>query len=70
MIEGPSEGYTTTKYFPLAEVLADKVFLAHSVNGDVLPERHGYPIRVVAEDFYGADWVKYVYKVTVLKEKP
>jgi DMSO/TMAO reductase YedYZ molybdopterin-dependent catalytic subunit len=34
------------------------------VNNQVLPGKHGFPLRVVAEGYYGGDWVKYVYKVT------
>jgi sulfoxide reductase catalytic subunit YedY len=35
------------------------------VNGKDLPRRHGFPLRVVAEDSYGSDWVKYVTRVSV-----
>jgi sulfoxide reductase catalytic subunit YedY len=54
-----------TARFPLADVLSDKVFLAYQVNGEVLPRQHGYPVRVVAADSYGSDWVKYASKITV-----
>jgi len=46
---------------------SDKVFLAYEVNGKPLPQRHGFPLRAVAEDSFGYDWVKYVYKVEVNK---
>jgi len=26
-------------------------------------QKHGFPLRVVAEDRFGSDWVKYVYKI-------
>jgi DMSO/TMAO reductase YedYZ molybdopterin-dependent catalytic subunit len=51
--------------YPLADVLSDKVFLATHVNGTALPRKHGFPLRVVAEGYYGAEWVKYVGKLTV-----
>lgn len=54
-----------TSRFALADVLSDKVFLATHVNGTALPRKHGFPLRVVAEDIYGAEWVKYVGKLTV-----
>ncbi len=57
-------GGKTAKY-PLADILSDKVFLAYQVNGKELPRKHGFPLRAVAEDYYGSDWVKYVDKVTV-----
>ena len=59
-----AKGGKTAKY-PLADILSDKVFLAYQVNGKELPQKHGFPLRVVAEDYYGSDWVKYVEKVTL-----
>jgi DMSO/TMAO reductase YedYZ molybdopterin-dependent catalytic subunit len=64
---GPGGTYEKSERFPIADILSDKVFLAYSVNGRVLPKKHGFPLRVVAEDYYGGDWVKYVYKVTANK---
>jgi DMSO/TMAO reductase YedYZ molybdopterin-dependent catalytic subunit len=63
---GPPANYQKVERFPIADVLADKVFLAYRVNGKELPQKHGFPLRVVAEGHYGSDWVKYVYKVAVL----
>jgi len=54
--------------FSSAELLSDKVFLAYQVNGEELPRKHGFPLRVVAEGRYGSDWVKYVDRITVEKE--
>ena len=65
-IFGPKRGgYAKKEEFPLEDVLSDKVFLAYGVNGQTLPKKHGFPLRVVAEGYYGADWVKYVSKVAV-----
>ena len=61
---GPEGKYEKVHRVPLNDVLTDKVFLAYQVNGEVLPQKHGFPLRVVAEGYYGYDWVKYVYKVT------
>ena len=52
--------------FSLADILTDKIFLAYQVNGKELPRKHGFPLRVVAEDSYGSDWLKYVNRVSVL----
>ena len=49
--------------FELEYVRSNKVFLAYQVNGKVLPQKHGFPLRVVAEDKYGYDWTKYVHTV-------
>jgi sulfoxide reductase catalytic subunit YedY len=66
-LSGPNRGYEKTARFPIEDIFADKVFLAYGVNGGVLPKKHGFPLRVVAEDYYGGDWVKYVYKITADK---
>jgi len=63
---GPIGNYAKKVRFPIADILSNKVFLAYRVNGEDLPEKHGFPLRVVAEDYYGSDWVKYVYKVAVI----
>lgn len=62
---GPSGAYEKTLRVPVADVLADRVFPAYAVNGADLPRKHGFPLRLVAEGYYGYDWVKYVDKVTV-----
>jgi sulfoxide reductase catalytic subunit YedY len=49
--------------FELEYVRSNKVFLAYRVNGKVLPQKHGFPLRAVAEDKYGYDWTKYVHTV-------
>jgi DMSO/TMAO reductase YedYZ molybdopterin-dependent catalytic subunit len=54
-----------TERFDIAEVAANHVFLAYGVNGRDLPEKHGHPLRVVAEGHYGATWAKYVKRVEV-----
>jgi sulfoxide reductase catalytic subunit YedY len=64
---GPESRDEKTDRFPIQEILSDKVFLADQVNGESLPEKHGFPLRLVAEDHYGYEWVKYVYRVTAEK---
>ncbi|MFC1822530.1 molybdopterin-dependent oxidoreductase [Thermodesulfobacteriota bacterium] len=64
---GPKDPYEKVERFPIEDVLSNKVFLAYEVNGVPLPKKHGFPLRVVAEDYYGDDWVKYVYKMILEK---
>ena len=64
---GPEGTYEKTERFPIEHILSNKVFLAYNVNGRVLPKKHGFPLRVVAQDYYGGDWVKYVYRITANK---
>jgi len=62
-LHGPEGSYEKAERFEMTEIISHKVFLAYQVNGRVLPRKHGFPLRAVAEDHYGADWVKYVYKI-------
>ena len=66
-VRGPESPYEKTQKYPIADISSDKVFLAYRVNGEQLPQKHGFPLRTVAEDYYGYDWIKYVYKITVDK---
>jgi DMSO/TMAO reductase YedYZ molybdopterin-dependent catalytic subunit len=50
---------------PLDVVQRDGVFLAHMVNGQVLPARHGYPLRLVVRSNYGYDWIKWVSHIEI-----
>ena len=68
-IYGPEGTHEKVERFPIADIRSDKVFLAYQVNGEKLPQKHGFPLRIVAEDYYGDDWVKYVYKIEAIKEK-
>ncbi len=61
---GPEGNYESTMRIPMADVESGKVILAYAVNGKILPRKHGFPLRLVAEDYYGHDWVKYVYRMT------
>ncbi len=64
---GPPGRYEKTERFPIAEITAHKVFLAYRVNGQTLPRKHGFPLRLVAEDHYGSQWVKYVHEVEAFR---
>jgi DMSO/TMAO reductase YedYZ molybdopterin-dependent catalytic subunit len=50
---------------PLKTLDQKKVLLAYRVNGETLPQKHGFPLRLVYEDAYGYDWVKYVDEVVI-----
>ena len=59
-VKGPAGRYQKVQRFSLEDARTDRAFLALAVNGQPLPEKHGFPLRAVAEGYYGADWVKYV----------
>jgi len=50
---------------PLEMIQQKKIFLAYRVNGETLPRKHGFPLRLVYEDEYGSSWVKYVDEIVV-----
>lgn len=62
-LHGPPGPYEKVESFKMAEVDSGRVFLAYAVNGQSLPQKHGFPLRVVAPDRFGSDWVKFVYKI-------
>ena len=64
---GPEGRYEKTERFAIEDIRSDKVFLAYNVNDKALPKKHGFPLRAVAEGYYGSNWVKYVYKITAHK---
>ncbi len=58
------DGYK--RVFSVEEVQRDGVFLAHTVNGQILPKEHGYPLRLVVKGRYGGEWVKWVEHIEVI----
>jgi DMSO/TMAO reductase YedYZ molybdopterin-dependent catalytic subunit len=50
---------------PLKRIQQKKIFLAYQVNGVTLPQKHGFPLRLVYEDEYGSSWVKFVEEIVV-----
>jgi len=62
-VKGTQEKVTR---IPIKDLDQKKVFLAYNVNGTPLPRKHGFPLRLVYEDAYGSDWVKYVDEIEVL----
>jgi hypothetical protein len=51
----------------LEEAQREGTYLAHHVNGQVLPEEHGFPLRLVAEGEYGSRWVKWLDRIEVVE---
>jgi DMSO/TMAO reductase YedYZ molybdopterin-dependent catalytic subunit len=57
------DGYSSR--FSREEAKNNFLFLALKVNGEVLPEEHGFPVRLVAEDVLGGRWVKWISAIEV-----
>ena len=54
--------------FPLELVLADGVLLAHTMNGTPLPDKHGFPLRLILPGPYGMKNPKWIIKIEVVDQ--
>ncbi len=60
------EGYTTN--LPVEYLYEDDVILAFKINGEILPKRQGYPVRLVVPKLYAWKSAKYVTAFEFTKE--
>ena len=58
------DGYTDT--FSFAKAMEPTTIVAFAMNGDPLPQRHGYPARVVVPGLFGEKNVKWVTRIEVI----
>jgi DMSO/TMAO reductase YedYZ molybdopterin-dependent catalytic subunit len=58
-----ADGYQVT--LPLEVMFRDDVFLAHTVNGQILPKEHGFPLRLVVTGEFGSKWIKWVERIEI-----
>jgi DMSO/TMAO reductase YedYZ molybdopterin-dependent catalytic subunit len=54
---------------PLNKALDRDTLLAYEMNGEPLPVKHGFPLRVVVPGWAGDSWVKWVTSIRVLNEE-
>src|SRR5882762_276651 len=57
------DNYTDT--IPLEKAMQPTTLLAYEMNGAPLPDRHGYPLRVIVPGYFGEKNVKWVTRVEV-----
>jgi DMSO/TMAO reductase YedYZ molybdopterin-dependent catalytic subunit len=57
------DGYVTS--LPLFALLEARALLAHQMNGEPLPQRHGFPLRAIAPGRYGEQSAKWVTRVEI-----
>jgi DMSO/TMAO reductase YedYZ molybdopterin-dependent catalytic subunit len=62
-VGGPTGPNQKVGRYRLREVQTNKAFLAYAVNERRLPEKHGFPLRAVAEGYVGAEWIKFVDRI-------
>jgi DMSO/TMAO reductase YedYZ molybdopterin-dependent catalytic subunit len=52
---------------PIAKALETGTMLAYEMNGEVLPQAHGFPARLLVPDIYGMKNAKWVTKIEVVE---
>src|SRR6266511_492401 len=57
------DNYTDT--IPLEKAMEPTTLLAYEMNGVPLPDRHGYPLRVIVPGYFGEKHVKWLTRVEV-----
>ncbi|HEX9281724.1 MAG TPA: molybdopterin-dependent oxidoreductase [Candidatus Udaeobacter sp.] len=61
------DNYTDT--VPLEKAMEPTTLLAYEMNGSPLPDRHGYPLRVIVPGYFGEKNVKWLTRVEVTDAK-
>jgi Sulfite oxidase and related enzymes len=60
--------YSSDRYhitLSLEAAQQDGVFLAHTVDGQILAKEHGYLLRLVVKGTYGNNWIKWVNRIEI-----
>jgi DMSO/TMAO reductase YedYZ molybdopterin-dependent catalytic subunit len=57
------DNYTDT--IPLEKAMEPTTLLAYEMNGAPLPDRHGYPLRVIVPGYFGEKHVKWLTRIEV-----
>jgi len=57
------DNYTDT--IPLEKAMKPSTLLAYEMNGVPLPDRHGYPLRVIVPGYFGEKHVKWLTRIEV-----
>lgn len=72
-VNGADMGVAKTPDFirslPMRKAIDQDTVLALTMNGEKLPELHGFPARLVVPGWDGTSWVKWVTSVTVSNEQ-
>lgn len=63
-----ADGYTEN--MPMAKALHQDTFLVYQLNGEPLPYKHGYPLRVLGAGTYGMKNPKWLTRIEVATSAP
>jgi DMSO/TMAO reductase YedYZ molybdopterin-dependent catalytic subunit len=67
-IDGSPRSIRFERSLPVRDALASGALLAYAMNGQPLPVRHGYPIRLVVPGWYAVASVKWLTDIRVVAE--
>ena len=59
-----ADAYSDT--FPIEKAMAEETLVVYQINGEPLPRKHGFPVRIIVPGFYGEKNVKWVTRVEVV----
>ncbi|MDQ6931189.1 MAG: molybdopterin-dependent oxidoreductase, partial [Candidatus Eremiobacteraeota bacterium] len=59
-----ADGYTDTIYFEKA--MQPTTIVAYEMNGEALPQRHGYPVRMIVPGLFGEKHVKWLTGIEIV----
>ncbi len=62
-----ADGYTDS--LPIAKATAPTTMLVWAMNGQPLPRRHGFPVRLIAPGRYGIKNVKWLERIEVISDE-
>lgn len=54
--------------FPLEKAMDPTTLVVYEMNGDTLPDRHGFPARVIVPGYFGEKHVKWITRIEVADE--
>src|SRR4051812_14308973 len=60
------DNYTDT--FPLEKAMDPTTLVVYEMNGQTLPDRHGFPARVIVPGYFGEKHVKWITRIEVADE--
>lgn len=60
------DNYTDT--IPLEKAMDPTTLLAYEMNGEPLPERHGYPLRAIVPGYFGEKHVKWITRIELVTD--
>jgi DMSO/TMAO reductase YedYZ molybdopterin-dependent catalytic subunit len=66
--EGAPPGTHFARAIPIEKAMNPSTLLAYEMNGDPLPEAHGFPVRALVSGWYGMDSVKWLNRIEVLNQ--